>query len=302
MGSRLDGPPVVPRRDDDGIDPVHNPFVVRRAPERVGFCEGVGFEDALDDLFAGQLVCLQDVLPESRAGPRESPDREVRDDPQVDAAAGPLLEVRGDRLCHRIHRVGAHGVAAVDHEVGDDHRSAVRLEHADLDVLGPAADLDEHRVLFVREGQDLVPMGQDRDAGAVRIRDPDQLDLAEHDRTRAARREAAVRAREPGRVRGRGHDARLLDGHRDQVVPPVHAEIDGDPEGQRHRTDDILDHMVDLIEPERAGVSNRVDLGRLELPELADDLPTLVRALLVEARHVGALHWSTGRGKRAWPP
>src|SRR5439155_23747791 len=61
--------------------------------------------------------------------------------------------------------------------------------------------------------------------------------------------------------------------------------------------DDILYHVVDLFESERAGIPNRVDLGRLELSKLADDLPTLVRALLVEAGHVGALHWLTGRGR-----
>src|SRR5207302_6047299 len=114
---------------------------------------------------------------EDRPGRSESPDREVGDAPQVDAAAGPFLEVRGDRLRHRVHRVGGRGVAAVDNEVGDDHRSAIRLEHADLDVSCPATDLDEHRVFFVREGYDLVPMGQDRDAGPVRIGDPDQLYL-----------------------------------------------------------------------------------------------------------------------------
>src|SRR5437762_14389554 len=120
-------------------------------------------------------------------------------------------------------------------------------------------------------------MGQDRDAGTVRIRDPDQLDLAEHDRTRPTRREAPVRARKPGRVRAPGHDAWFLNGHRDQAVPSVHAEIDGNPEGQRHRPDDILDHVVDLVESERARVPNRVALSRLELSKLADDLPTLVR-------------------------
>src|SRR5467141_2712244 len=47
------------------------------------------------------------------------------------------------------------------------------------------------------------------------IRDPDELDRANHDGTGRARREAAPSPGHPGRVRGRGDDARLLDRHRD---------------------------------------------------------------------------------------
>src|SRR6059036_3804432 len=53
MGPGLDGPPVVPRRDDDRVDAVHDALVVRRATERVRIRERVGFQDAFDDVGSG---------------------------------------------------------------------------------------------------------------------------------------------------------------------------------------------------------------------------------------------------------
>src|SRR2546427_11057725 len=70
MGPRLDGPKVVARRDDDGIDPVHDALVVGGTSERVRVRECERLEDSLDDLLPGDVVRLVRVLREARPGPR----------------------------------------------------------------------------------------------------------------------------------------------------------------------------------------------------------------------------------------
>src|SRR5256884_198096 len=147
VGPGLDGSPVVPGRHDDRVDAVHDALVVGRAPERVGVRERVRLEDSLDDVLSRDVLGPDGVFREH--GPRadETPHREVRDDPEVNAAARPLLDVRGDRLRHRVRRVRGgrdHArlfnrhrdqvIALVDPEVhrdpeGDRHRADHVLDH-----------------------------------------------------------------------------------------------------------------------------------------------------------------------------
>src|SRR2546426_959684 len=233
-------------------------------------------------------------------GPRadETPHREVRDDPEVNAAARPLLDVRGDRLRHRVHGVRPHRVAAVDDQVGDHHMSPLRIHDPDLDVPRAAADLHEHRILLVRDREDLVSVVEDRHPRSVGIRDPDELDLADHDRTRRARREPAPLPRHPSRVRGGRDHARLFNRHRDQVITLVDPEVHRDPEGDRHRADHVLDHPVDLVELQRPRVPDRLDFRVRELSERSDDLPAIFGGFLVETRYLGTLHGGTVRRRR----
>src|SRR5207249_7749477 len=56
VGPGLDGPPVVPRRNDDRVDAVHDALVVGRAPERVGVRERVRLEDTLDDVLSRDVL------------------------------------------------------------------------------------------------------------------------------------------------------------------------------------------------------------------------------------------------------
>ena len=86
--------------------------------------------------------------------------------------------MRGNGLGHRVHGIRTHRVPAVDDQVGDHHRAPLRLDDPDLDVFRTAADLQQHGILLVRDREDLIPMGEDRDPRAVRIRHPDELDLA----------------------------------------------------------------------------------------------------------------------------
>src|SRR6058998_679943 len=298
VGPGLDGPPVVPGRHDDRVDAVHDALVVGRAPERVGVRERVRLEDSLDDVLSRDVLGPDGVFREH--GPRadETPHREVRDDPEVNAAARPLLDVRGDRLRHRVHGVRPHRVAAVDDQVGDHHMSPLRIHDPDLDVPRAAADLHEHRILLVRDREDLVSVVEDCHPRSVGIRDPDELDLADHDRTRRARREPAPLPRHPSRVRGGRDHARLFNRHRDQVIALVDPEVHRDPEGDRHRADHVLDHPVDLVELQRARIPDRLDFRVRELSERSDDLPAIFGGLLVETRYLGTLHVGTVRRRR----
>src|SRR5947199_70246 len=200
VGPGLDGPPVVPGRHDDRVDAVHDALVVGRAPERVAVRERVRLEDALDDVLSRDVLGPDRIFREHGPGADETPHREVRDDPEVDAAARPLLDVRRDRLRHRVHGVRPHRVAAVDNQVGDHHVSPLRVHDPDLDVLRAAADLHEH--------------------------------------------------------------------------------------------------PIDLVELQRARIPNRLDFRVRELSERSDDLPAILGGLLVEARHLGALHGGTARRRR----
>src|SRR3989449_360515 len=210
VGSGLDGPPVVPRRNDDRVDTVHDALVVGRAPERVGVRKRVRLEDSLDDVLSGDVLGPDGLFREHGPGADETPHREVRDDPEVDAAARPLLDVRRDRLRHRVDGGRPHRVAAVDNQVGDHHVSPLRIHDPDLDVLRAAAELHEHRILLVRDREDFVSVVEDRHPRPVGIRDPDKLDLPDHDRTRRARREPTSLPRHPSRVRGGRVDARVV--------------------------------------------------------------------------------------------
>src|SRR2546426_785523 len=171
-------------------------------------------------------------------------------------------------------------------------RERVCLQDALDDVL------HEHRILLVRDREDLVSVVEDRHPRPVGVRDPDELDLPDHDRTRGARREPAPLPGHPSRVRGCRDDARLLDRHRDQVITLVDPEVHRDPEGDRHRADHVLDHPVDLVELQRPRVPDRLDFRVRELSERLDDLPTIIGALLVETRHLGTLHRGTERRRR----
>src|SRR3989475_5531833 len=298
VGPGLDGPPVVPGRHDDRVDAVHNALVVGRAPERVGVRERVRLEDSLDDVLSRDVLGPDGLFREH--GPRadETPHREVRDDPEIDAAARPLLDVRRDRLRHRVDGVRPHRVAAIDDQVGDHHVSPLRIHDPDLDVLRAAAELHEHRILLVRDREDFVSVVEDRHPRPVGIRDPDKLDLPDHDRTRRARREPTSLPRHPSRVRGGRDDARLFNRHRDQVIALVDPEVHRDPEGDRHRADHVLDHPVDLVELQRPRVPDRLDFRVRELSERSDDLPAIFGGLLVETRYLGTLHGGTVRRRR----
>src|SRR5438445_13512448 len=127
MVAHLDIPPFLPSRKYDRVDPVHDALVMRRTAVRIRIRERVGLEDSFDDVLPRDVLGPDGILREHRPGARESPNRKIRNDPQVDATAGPLLDVRGDRFRHRVHRIGPHRVAAVDDEVGYDYAATVRI-------------------------------------------------------------------------------------------------------------------------------------------------------------------------------
>ena len=171
--------------------------------------------------------------------------------------------------------------------MGDDHGPPGRGDDSDLDILRTPAELHQDRVLLVRAAEDLVAGVEDREAGGVRVRNMDVLELADHDRSGSRRVKPALRARHLRGVARRGDDARLLDRHGDEVVALVDPEVHRDSEGNRHRPHDVLDHPVDLVKLQSARVPDRADFLFGEIPELSNDAPSVLGFLLVEAGNLG---------------
>src|SRR3546814_2289361 len=57
--ARLDGAPVIAGGDNNGVDAVHDAFVVGGGPIRVDGGESVCVDDTLDDILAGEEVRLE---------------------------------------------------------------------------------------------------------------------------------------------------------------------------------------------------------------------------------------------------
>ena len=254
MGARLHRTPVIARRDDDRIDPVHDPLVVRGGPVRVHHGEGAGIEDALDDLVAAALLGRQHLRCDAHPCLRQAQIGQVRQDAQPHHAARDFLDQWRDRLGHRVHRVGAHRIAHVDDQVHHHHRAARRVgEHMHLDVAAAAAQTDQHLVAAVGHLQNLSAMAQQGLTGAVGIGHAKQLDLTPHQRLGTRRLEAAALAHQLGHERcGRDHRG-LFHHHRHQHVAPVDDEIGGHAHRQLEGADHVLDHAVGQCQRERAG-------------------------------------------------
>ena len=184
--ARLYGAPVVAGRDDHRVNPVHDTLVVRRDAERVGARERIGSDAAVHDLCAAE-----EFRRPGRGRPALAVHRQDGDNSQVDPPAGKRLEPRCDRLRHRVHRVSAHRVTAVDQQVRNHHRPSRRIEHAHLTATAPAAELHQYWVLLIRQCDDFVCRRLDRCLRGERVFEVDQLDLPNHHRVVSLRRDAS---------------------------------------------------------------------------------------------------------------
>ena len=218
---------------------------------------------------------------------------EVGEDPQEHSAAAQLLDERADRLAHRVDEVGAHRIAAVDHEV-DDEKLAVagaRAAQVHLDVQRAAAARHHVRVCAVGQVEDALPAVQDSLAGGIRIGDIEHLDLPDDERGVGGAREAARLAYEEGCRAHRGDDRRLLDDHRYEVVPAVDREVETEAHRHREDADDVLGQPVGLHRGEnvRSGAERLVVALGQDAP-VAQFAEAFLDAQLVEPRDAGACH------------
>jgi len=207
----------------------------------------------------------------------------------ADAPAGERLKPRRDRLGHRVDRVGAHRVTAVNQQVRDDHRPRGRVEHPDFNAATAAAELHQHRVLLVGERDNFVGRRLDCSLRTERVVEVDQLDLPNHHRVVGLRRNAG-RQRAFRHVARCGDNRRLLQRHRHEQLFAVDLEVGGDTERQREAADDVLNHTVGSLAAERTEPSQCRCFLVAEAGKIADDLQPLRRREFVET--------GDGRGAR----
>ncbi len=167
---------VVARGEHDGGDAVHDALVVCRRPVRVRLGEGAGGDDVVDDLRAAEELRVEDA---ARTG--EPQLRLVREDAQKSARLRDFGDARGDRLSHRVDGVRAHRIPHVDVQVDDDLGARARREHPHRDIQDATAERDEHGVLLVGEGTELVAGLQQPQPRRERVDGVENLYLGDHD-------------------------------------------------------------------------------------------------------------------------
>src|SRR5690606_23035384 len=192
MGAGLDRPPVVARGDDDGIDAVHDAFVVRGSAIRIHGGEGIGIYDAVYDVVAAVVLCLQGLRGDLHAGSGQAQIGQVGQNAQAHAATCYLFDGPGHGFSHGVDGIGAHGVAHVHDQVGNDHGPARGVgEYVHFDIAAAAPQADQHPVAAVCDVYDLFAILQDGVPCAVGIRDVGYLHLGAHDGPRAGGLKAA---------------------------------------------------------------------------------------------------------------
>ncbi len=136
----------------------------------------------------------------------------------------------------------------------DDHGG---VDHADLDVPGSTAALDEPRMRTVGDREQLVFVlehGRCRGLSIEAVAGGDQLDLRDHPRRVVVGGKTASGPNHLCGVAGRRHDRGFFDAHRHQEVPAVDPEVGRNRQRQLQRADDVLDHVVGAMHVEGAHV------------------------------------------------
>ena len=117
MCSRFDAAPIVTCRDGNGVDSVHDPFIMSRGSIRINFSELIGVNDPLSDLRSAHRVGGESVLMELQARSSEPSVGEVTQYTEIDSTSGEGLHPRREALGDRVDRVSAHGIEAVDDQM-----------------------------------------------------------------------------------------------------------------------------------------------------------------------------------------
>jgi hypothetical protein len=188
-------------------------------------------------------------------------------------------------LAHAVDEIRAHRVARVDEQVDDEHLLRARRQrmHEQLDVARAAAPRDHVRVQAVGKIDDVLLPTRKRLLRLLHIGQIHDLDLADQDRVRRFCLEPAAASNQLAGRAERRHDGRLLDDHRNDVLPVVDDEVHAEPERHAHDADDVLDHLVGGIEIE--GVlprRERAKIRRIDETAIVDRANAFLDGELVE--------------------
>ena len=111
------------------------------------------------------------------------------------------------------------------------------------------------------------------------------MDLADHDGIGAGCLDAVSVPHDACHVAGCRYYGGLLDGHGDEDVLSVEAEVDGDAEGVGYGADDVLDHPVGDFWVEAASRLEECDLLLCEVDFLGEDLNPFLGGQPVVSRY-----------------
>ncbi len=140
-------------------------------------------------------------------------------------------------------------VDPLDQQVDDEHLHRVggRWVEDDFEIDGAAAAGDHARMKAVGQIEDLIFAALEDLSRFARIRDIDELDLADENGfvTRGGKA-----SRSSGRFRGEaegGDDGGFFHGERHDVVLAVDHEVDAEAHRQPHDADDVFYHVVGVV-------------------------------------------------------
>ena len=195
MSARLDGAPVVAGSDDDRVHAVHDALVVGRCPVGVHGGEGVSGDNAIPDLFPGEIVKSQLVHRNGAPGPGDPPVRQVRKDTQMDFPARDRFYAGGQPLTGRIDRVRTHCISHIVNEMDHKERpDGRRVEHSNLEIPCSTTELFQDRVDGIGFGQQGCFIFVQFELCLFQISDVYDLHLADHERIGGRGAESAAGA------------------------------------------------------------------------------------------------------------
>jgi hypothetical protein len=249
MRRRFDGAPVVARREGNGINAIHDALVVRSGAIRIDAGEFIREDDAVTHFLARITLAGQILGRDHAARAHHGAVGEVGKNAQEDTAAGHRFHQRGNAFAHGVDQIGAHCVARVDQQVHHQHVAAFGASmHVHFQILRATTTGHHLRMQTVGEIEQLVLTLQQRRLGVRQMRHVDDLHLTDQNRLRALHLEAARAAHDLGGRRQRGHDRRLLDHQRHDIVASVDEEVKTQADRQTHHADDVLDHLVGFVD------------------------------------------------------
>ena len=116
------GAPIVSGCQHDGIDAVHDAFVVGDGAIRIDVSKLIGFDQPVAHFITGELSFGQKCSRYPAFGGRQAVGRVIGQDAHQSFAAGQTLQVRDDAFHHRIDDVGPHRLQRLDMEMDDKKR------------------------------------------------------------------------------------------------------------------------------------------------------------------------------------
>ena len=168
----------------------------------------------------------------------------------------------------------------------DDHGALDAVENADFDLLSPAAEFTEHRVLLIGDLQQPVSRVEDALADRLRVGNANDLYLTDHHRVGGVGRDLPMVADKFCQMTGRGDDGGFLNRHGNQIILIIDEEVRRQTERHAEDADDVLDHLVGDVHGQGFALELVNFLGR-QMEQFHQAIETLRNGEFVETGQAG---------------